>query len=63
MSRTFSTQLKCGCLIAENDTDGWEGLSPCYADYIEPKTKAEIKAYKLHNKCWKEYNKKRGVEK
>jgi hypothetical protein len=58
MSRTFSNILKCGCMIAENDTDGWEGLMPCYADYKEPKTKAEKKALALHNKCCKEYHEK-----
>lgn len=63
MSRTFSTRLKCGCLIAEMDTDGWEGLMTCGIDYY---TNGEIalnkdlkKLKKLHDECWEKYLKER----
>jgi hypothetical protein len=63
MSRSFSTELECGCLIAEMDTDGWEGLSDCGIDYytdgeiaVDKKLKARKK---LHDECWEKYLKER----
>jgi hypothetical protein len=63
MSRSFSNVLECGCLIAEMDTDGWEGLEPCGIEYY---TDGEIaldkklkERKKLHDKCWEKYLKER----
>jgi len=55
MSRSFSVVLDCGCLIAENDTDGWSGICSCYAEYGDMSKKKDKDALKLHDKCMKEY--------
>jgi len=59
MSRTYSKELKCGCLIAEMDIDGWDGVLPCYAEYGDMSKPEDKKAFRLCKKCWKEYNKKK----
>ena len=61
-SRTFSIELKCGCLVAEKETDGWEGMIPCYAEYGDMTKEEDRKALELHNKCWKEYLGKGGLK-
>lgn len=60
MSRTFSTELECGCLIAETNTDGWEGLSECFADWYDEedlKDEKNRKHKELHDRCWEKYRK------
>lgn len=59
MSRTYSIELKCGCLIATIETDGWEGLEPCVIEYCTPGEIAVNKKLKeqkrLHDECWNKY--------
>ena len=58
MAMSYSIELACGCLIAEIETDGWEGCLDCGADYYTDKDlkKPHLKEHKdLHDKCWKEY--------
>ena len=58
-SRIFSIELKCGCLVAEKETDGWEGMIPCYAEYGDMKKRKDREALELHDKCMKEYFEKK----
>lgn len=66
MSRTYSHILKCGCIVAEMDTDGWEGLLPCSVEYYtqhDLDDPVKEQKYLLHERCWREhervYNEKR----
>lgn len=59
MSRTFSIELECGCVIADMEQDGWEGIAGCCAEYGDMKKKKDRKHLELHEKCVKEYFKKK----
>lgn len=58
MNRTYSIKLKCGCMIAELDTDGWDGVMFCGAenftntDLRRPNRRIQ---FELHEDCWLEY--------
>ena len=56
MTKTFNTELKCGCLIADDtgtkeEPNGDGALIPCHCEY------GTKEMQELHNKEWEEYNK------
>ena len=45
-------------MIATIETDGWEGVLPCYSEHGDMFKPEDKQVFELCKKCWKEYNKK-----